>query len=89
MDEPIQLWATDITYIHTYEGWPFLGVVIDLFSLHVVGGSMSERINTNLVLDAITMACWRRKPKTEVLVHSDQVIITLVMIGAVCWRPII
>ena len=33
---------------------------------------MSERINTDLVLDAITMACWRRKPKAEVLVHSDQ-----------------
>jgi len=70
--EPNLVWVTDITYIRTYEGWLFLGVVIDLFSRHVVGWSMSERINTDLVLDAITMACWRRKPKKEVLVHSDQ-----------------
>jgi putative transposase len=69
---PNKVWVTDITYIRTYEGWLFLGVVIDLFSRQVVGWSMSERINTDLVLDAITMACWRRKPKEEVLVHSDQ-----------------
>ena len=70
--EPNKVWVTDTTYIRTYEGWLFLGVVIDLFSRQVVGWSMSERINTDLVLDAITMACWRRKPKAEVLVHSDQ-----------------
>ena len=70
--EPNKVWVTEITYIRTYEGWLFLGVVIDLFSRQVVGWSMSERINTNLVLDAITMTCWRRKPKAEVLVHSDQ-----------------
>lgn len=47
-------------------------MVIDLFARQVVGWSMSERINTDLVIDAITMASWRHKPKTEVLVHSDQ-----------------
>ena len=52
--EPNKVWVTEITYIRTYEGWLFLGVVIDLFSRQVVGWSMSERINTNLVLDAIT-----------------------------------
>lgn len=70
--EPNKVWVTDITYIRTYEGWLFLGVIIDLFSRQVVGWLMSERNNTDLVLDAITMACWRRKPKAEVLVHSDQ-----------------
>jgi putative transposase len=70
--EPNKVWVTDITYIRTYEGWLFLGVVIDLFSRQVVGWSMSDKINTDLVLDALTMACWRRKPKNKVLVHSDQ-----------------
>lgn len=70
--EPNKVWVTDITYIRTYEGWLFLAVVIDLFSRQVVGWSMSERIDTDLVLNALTMACWRRKPKTQVMVHSDQ-----------------
>jgi len=70
--EPNKVWVTDITYIRTYEGWLFLAVVIDLFSRQVIGWSMSKRINTDLALDALTMACWRRKPATEVIVHSDQ-----------------
>lgn len=69
---PNKVWVTDITYIRTYEGWLYLGVVIDLFSRQVVGWSMGSRINTDLVLNAITMACWRRRPKENVLVHSDQ-----------------
>ena len=70
--EPNTAWVTDITYIRTYEGWLYLGIVIDLFSRQVVGWSMSDRINTDLVLNAITMAIWRRKPKGNVIVHSDQ-----------------
>ncbi len=70
--EPNTVWVTDITYIRTYEGWLYLGVIIDLFSRKVVGWSMSDRINTDLVLNAITMATWRRKPKGNVIVHSDQ-----------------
>lgn len=70
--EPNTVWVTDITYVRTYEGWLYLGVVIDLFSRQVVGWSMSDRINTDLVLNAITMAIWRRKPKGNVIVHSDQ-----------------
>jgi putative transposase len=69
---PNKVWVTDITYIRTYEGWLFLAVVIDLFSRQVIGWSMSKSINTDLALDALTMACWRRNPRTEVIVHSDQ-----------------
>jgi len=64
--------VTDITYVRTYEGWLFVAVVIDLFFRQVAGWSMSERINTDLPLDAATMACWRRNPKERVIVHSDQ-----------------
>jgi putative transposase len=69
---PNQAWVTDITYIRTYEGWLYLAVVIDLFSRQVVGWSMQPRIHADLVLNALLMAVWRRKPKHEVMVHSDQ-----------------
>lgn len=70
--QPNQLWVTDITYIRTHEGWLYLAVVIDLFSRLVVGWSMKSRITTDLVLDALLMALWRRNPKNKVLIHSDQ-----------------
>lgn len=63
---------TDITYIRTHEGWLYLAVVVDLFSRQVVGWSMGSRIDTGLVLDALVMALWRRRPKQPVTVHSDQ-----------------
>jgi putative transposase len=64
--------VTDITYIRTYEGWLFLAVVMDSFSRQIIGWAMSDKINTDLALDALVMAVWRRKPKTQVVVHSDQ-----------------
>lgn len=72
VDKPNQVWVTDITYIRTHEGWLFLAVIMDLFSRQIVGWSMSCRINTELVLKALLMATWRRKPKASVIVHSDQ-----------------
>lgn len=70
--EPNQTWVTDITYIRTYEGWLFLAVVIDLFSRQVIGWSMQSKMHVDLVLDALVMAVWRRKPKDKVFIHSDQ-----------------
>ena len=72
VDEPNQSWVTDITYIRTHEGWLYLAVVVDLFSRLVVGWSMGSRIDTDLVLDALLMALWRRRPDQAVMVHSDQ-----------------
>jgi len=72
VDEPDQWWVSDITYIHTHEGFLFLAVVMDLFARNIVGWSMSDRITENLVLDALTAAYWRRKPKQTVRFHSDQ-----------------
>jgi putative transposase len=69
---PNQAWVTDITYIRTADGWLFLAVVIDLFSRQVVGWSMQPRMQTDLVLQALLMAVWRRKPEQRVVVHSDQ-----------------
>lgn len=71
-DTPDHAWVTDITYIKTHEGWSYLCVVIDLFSRRVVGWSMGSRMTTDLVLQALLMAVWRRKPKQTVMIHSDQ-----------------
>ncbi len=69
---PDDTWVTDITHIRTHEGWLYLAVVVDLFSRKVVGWSMQSRITKELVLNALLMAVWRRKPKSKVMVHSDQ-----------------
>jgi len=66
-----QVWATDFTYIRTYEGWLYVTEVIDLFSRRVIGWTMKSSPKTDLVLDAILMAVRRRKPTQKVLVHSD------------------
>lgn len=70
--EPNKVWVTDITYIHAYEGWLYLAVVLDLFSRQVVGWSMKAQMTSDLAINALLMAVWRRKPKQEVMVYSDQ-----------------
>ena len=72
VDHPDRAWVTDITYIRTWQGWLYLAVVRDLFARKVVGWSMKPTLARELVLDAILMAVWRRKPKRKVLIHSDQ-----------------
>jgi putative transposase len=72
VEHPDRAWVTDITFIRTYEGWLYLAIVLDLFSRQVVGWSMSSRMQSDLVLQALLMAVWRRRPDHEVIVHSDQ-----------------
>jgi transposase InsO family protein len=69
---PDRAWVTDITYVWTGEGWLYLAVVIDLFSRRVVGWSMSERIKTGLVLNALKMALGQRVSDAKLLHHSDR-----------------
>ena len=69
---PDRAWVTDITYLRTWEGWLYLAAVVDLYSRKVVGWSMKSSLSRDLVLDAVLMAVWRRRPKTRVLIHSDQ-----------------
>ncbi|WP_371746144.1 IS3 family transposase [Myxococcus sp. CA040A] len=68
--EPNRTWAGDITYVWTSEGWLYLAVVLDLFSRRVVGWSMSERIDRQLVLAALDMALAGRAAPD--LYHSDR-----------------
>ena len=72
VEQPDRAWVTDITYIRTWQGWLYLAVVMDVFARKVVGWSMKPTLARDLVLDAILMAVWRRRPKQKVLIHSDQ-----------------
>ena len=72
VEMPNRVWVTDITYLRTYEGWLYLAVVLDLFSRQVIGWSMRSRMDSELAINALLMAVWRRQPKNEVIVHSDQ-----------------
>ncbi|KJM84721.1 transposase [Enterobacter roggenkampii] len=69
---PNKVWVTDITYIRTYEGWLFLAAVMDLYSRQIVGWATASTMTSDLVLQALMAAAWRRKPGPGVLVHSDQ-----------------
>lgn len=69
---PNQLWSSDITYIHTDEGWLYLAAVMDLFSRQVVGWSLQSHMQTSLVKDALAMAQWRRRPAPGMIFHSDR-----------------
>jgi putative transposase len=67
-----RVWSGDITYVWTDEGWLYLAVVIDLFSRQVVGFSMGERMTRGLVIDALRMAWFRRRPAPGLIFHSDR-----------------
>jgi putative transposase len=69
---PDRVWTADITYIPTWSGWLYLAVVLDVFSRRVVGWAMAEHLRTELVLDALDMAIWNRRPAEGLVHHSDQ-----------------
>ena len=71
VDKPNKLWVADITYIPTWSGFLYLSVVLDAFSRRVVGWAMAKHLKTQLVLDALDMALWNRRPE-QVIHHSDQ-----------------
>ena len=71
-DAPNQVFTSDITYIWTDEGWLYLAIVLDLFNREVVGWSIKANMTTDLVIDALTMAWFRRKPAPGALYHSDR-----------------
>jgi transposase InsO family protein len=70
--EPNRVWTADITYVWTLAGWLYLAVVMDLFSRQIIGWAMDKSIKKQLVIDALSMAFWRRKPSAGLLHHSDR-----------------
>lgn len=71
-EAPNQLWATDISYIRTWQGWVYLAVVIDLYSRRVVGWSIANHMRTELPLDALKLAMELRLPGAGLVHHSDR-----------------
>lgn len=69
--EPNALWVADITYLPTWQGFLYLAAIIDAYSRRVVGWSMASHLRTELVLDALEMALWNRRPGPGLIHHSD------------------
>lgn len=69
---PDQTWVADITYIPTQEGWLYLATVMDVYTRMIVGWAMDKRMTRELVINALHMAYWRRKPRAGLIHHSDR-----------------
>jgi putative transposase len=69
---PDHKWLADITYIRLTQGWLYLAVVLDCFSRRIVGWSLSRRIDAELVCAALEMALRRRRPRGDLVHHSDR-----------------
>ena len=70
--EPDRVWAGDVTYLRTCEGWLYLAVLLDLYSRKVIGWSFSTRNDEALTLAALKMALDQRQPAPGLIHHSDQ-----------------
>jgi putative transposase len=72
-NKPNQIWVADITYIDAgLDGWLYLAAILDLYSRKIVGWAMGERIDTPLILKALSMALLHRQPPANLLLHSDR-----------------
>jgi putative transposase len=67
-----RVWVADITYVATAEGFLYLAFILDVHSRRIVGWAMESHLRTELVVDALQMAVWRRKPAPGLVHHSDQ-----------------
>lgn len=72
VEKPNQVWVADITYIPTDEGWLYLATELDLYSRRIVGWAMSDRMTSELVIEALKMALDQRQPPADLVHHSDR-----------------
>jgi putative transposase len=68
---PNQLWVADLTYVATWSGFVYVAFVVDAYSRFIVGWQASRSLRTDLALDALEMAIWRRRAGLEGLVHHS------------------
>jgi putative transposase len=68
---PNQLWVADLTYVATWSGFVYVAFIIDAFSRFLVGWQAARSLRTDLALDALEMAIWRRQAGLEGLVHHS------------------
>jgi putative transposase len=71
---PNRLWVADLTYVKTHSGWVYVAFIIDVCSRYVVGWQASRSLRTDLALDALEMALWRRRGQhlAGLVHHSDR-----------------
>ena len=69
---PNRLWVADLTEIATWEGKLYLAVVVDCYSRRCVGWAMAEHMRAELVVEALEMAIWQRRPDAGLVHHSDR-----------------
>ena len=71
---PNQLWVSDFTYVSTWQGWPYVAFVIDVFARRIVGWRVSSSMRTDFVLDALEQALYARQPErnSSLIHHSDR-----------------
>lgn len=67
-----RIWVADITYVKTMEGFLHLAFVLDAYSRKIVGWAMASHLRAELVVEALEMAIWRRKPAPGLIHHSDR-----------------
>ena len=85
--KPNCYWVGDITYVPTEEGWLYLATVIDLYSRKVIGWSMNSRMKAELVINALLMAIWQRKPKANLVWHISKYFTTesgFILLTTIC-----
>ena len=70
--QPNQKWASDITFVATWEGWLYVAVLLDLYSRRLGGWAMGARITTALTHAGLTMAVYQRQVVRPLLYHSDR-----------------
>jgi len=68
---PNELWLADITYCSTWDGWLYVAFILDVYARVIVGWQIAGHMRTDLVLDALEMAAWRRDPTGGCVHHSD------------------
>ena len=71
-DAPNRLWFCDITQHRAKDGWDYCAAVIGAYSRRIVGRSISDRITAEIVVDALEVARWRRKPEPGTVVRADR-----------------
>lgn len=70
VDQPNMAWVSDITYLWSKEGWSYLAVIIDLANREVVGASLKDTMDRSLIIEALNMAVWNKKPPAGLIFLS-------------------
>lgn len=70
--EPNEAWVSDISYVHTLEGWIYCAIILDLFSRKIIGLAIESHMTAELILKALRQALTHRKPPAGVVHHSDR-----------------